>query len=41
MTDMQDVHRFVFNREENPIHVRNVAVEQIPHFKREDRVLRS
>ena len=38
---MQDVHGFVFNREENPIHVRSVAIEQVAHLKREDRALRS
>lgn len=41
MAEMEDVHRFVLNREENPIHVRYVSIEQMAYFKREDRTLRS
>jgi hypothetical protein len=41
MADVQDVHSFVFNREENPIHVRCVAIEQMAHFEGEDGALRS
>jgi len=35
LQDMQDVYRFILNREENSIDVRCVAVEQMAHFKRE------
>lgn len=41
VADMQDVHRLVLNREQNPIHVRFVAIEQMAHFKGKDRALRS
>ena len=41
VTDMQYVYRLVLDREENPIHVRLPAVEQLANLKWEDRVLRS
>ncbi len=41
VADVQDVDDIVFNREQNPIHVRRAAVEQMAHFKREGGALRS
>lgn len=40
VADMQDVYGIVLNREQNPIHVGRVAVEQVAHFKGKDRALR-
>src|SRR5581483_747585 len=38
VADMQNVHRLIFNGEENPIHVRSMTIEQMAHFKGEDSV---
>lgn len=38
---MQDIYGLALNGEENPINMRDVAVEQLAHFKREGRALRS
>jgi hypothetical protein len=35
MAYMQDVNRPLLNREENPIYVRGVAIEQLAYFERE------
>jgi len=35
VTDVQDIYGLTFNREENPIHVWCVAIEQMAYFKRE------
>src|SRR5262249_2626907 len=39
--DMQNVDRVTFNREENPIHMGLLAVEEMPDFEGEDGILRS
>ena len=41
MTDVQDVHSIARNGEQNPIYVRQVAVEQVADFKGKERALRS
>ena len=40
VTDVQDTYSLTFNREENPIHVRRVTIEQLAYFEGEGRVLR-
>jgi hypothetical protein len=41
VANMQDINRIVLNREQNPVHLAWVAVEQMAHFKRKDRALGS
>ena len=41
VSNVEDVHRFFLNREENSVYVGRVAIQQLAHFKRESGVFGS
>jgi len=40
MANVKDIHRFAFDAKQNPIHVRFMAIKELPHFKRKTHTFR-